>query len=265
MKKNQSVRNVMMSLLTGVALGVVAPSFAIAESASVSVDTVAVEAQVTEAAEAVSQEVGMAVEAVSTELKAVAEVLVSSVSESEATHAVVEHDGKKEAGLPQFDFTTFPSQIFWLTIFFGIMYVVFGSKTLPAISTTIENRRRHVQSEIENSERMADEARLVQTQYEQRLEMARQDAGEIIAQTDRSVKQMNEEALEKFRGRFDEEVQAMEQSIENAKTEIYAELKVASSEIAVTAIDKVSGLSVKADKALAAMSGFNDEQQAQAA
>ena len=41
------------------------------------------------------------------------------------------------AGLPQMDVGTFPSQIFWLVVTFGLLFLVLWRKTLPMIEGAI--------------------------------------------------------------------------------------------------------------------------------
>lgn len=57
-------------------------------------------------------------------------------------HPQEEHHAS--AGLPQMDTAWFPSQIFWLAITFGFLYVVFSKKVLPGISSTLESRRNQI-------------------------------------------------------------------------------------------------------------------------
>lgn len=185
---------------------------------------------------------------------------------SEAQHIAVQQTPvKKEAGLPQFDFSTFPSQIFWLFVFFATIYIYTSGKALPAISGTIENRRRHIQGEIENSQAMADEARIVQTQYEQKLEGARSEAGKIIAEVSRSIKDMASQTQDRFRDSFEAEIKKTEAMIEETKLEIANDLKEAAAEIVIELSDKVSGTAIKKNKALQAIEGDEVTASAKAA
>ena len=51
---------------------------------------------------------------------------------TEGTVAPAEH-----AGLPQMDVGTFPSQIFWLVVTFGLLFLVLSRMTLPMIAGAI--------------------------------------------------------------------------------------------------------------------------------
>ena len=76
---------------------------------------------------------------------------VTPVSSTIDMSAEVEHiaaHGEKKAGLPQFDTTTFTSQLFWLAIAFAIMYVYFAKSSLPALSKVIDARRTLLRNDI---------------------------------------------------------------------------------------------------------------------
>ena len=41
------------------------------------------------------------------------------------------------AGMPQFDLTRFPTQIFWLVVCFAVLYALMANLVLPRIGKTI--------------------------------------------------------------------------------------------------------------------------------
>ena len=226
-----------------------------------------------EAIEEVEEVIETTVETVEEAVETVEETIVDAIQEAdeiiiEATaghEATDTHGETKEAGLPQFDFSTFPSQIFWLFVFFAVIYVYASGTALPTISGTIENRRRHIQGEIENSESMAEEARLVQTQYEQRLESARTEAMDIVAEVNKVVKDMTADTQERFRQHFENEVANTEQAIQQAKEDMSDDLDKAAAEIVVELSEKVSNAAIKKNKALEAIKGYDETTSAEAA
>lgn len=217
-----------------------------------------------DAIQVIEERVEETVEAVEHVIEEADTVIIEATKADQVDTAVDSHE-KKEAGLPQFDFSTFPSQIFWLFVFFAVIYVYASGTALPTISGTIENRRRHIQGEIENSENMAEEARLVQTQYEQRLASARQEAMDIIAETSKSAKAMAADTQERFRQNFENEVANTEKAIESAKAEMSEDLDKAAAEIVIELSNKVSNATVTKNKALEAIKGFDETTDAKAA
>src|SRR5690606_29116053 len=86
--------------------------------------------------------------------------------------------GKK--GLPQFDVSTFPRQIFWLTLTFAFMYLVFARKTLPAISGVLEHRRERIASDVRAAESLKKDVERVRSEYEAAIAAAQSDAQKLL-------------------------------------------------------------------------------------
>ena len=51
--------------------------------------------------------------------------------------------GASEPGLPQLDIDTWPSQLFWLVVLFGVGYLVMAKMVTPRIGAVLEERPRH--------------------------------------------------------------------------------------------------------------------------
>jgi len=62
------------------------------------------------------------------------------------------------AGMPQLNPEFWISQIFWLTITFGILYIVLSKLILPKISTNLEMRKSQILDNIEAAEKKRAES-----------------------------------------------------------------------------------------------------------
>jgi F-type H+-transporting ATPase subunit b len=62
------------------------------------------------------------------------------------------------AGMPQLNPEFWISQIFWLTITFGILYIVLSKLILPKISTNLEMRKSQILENIEAAEKKRAES-----------------------------------------------------------------------------------------------------------
>lgn len=86
-------------------------------------------------------------------------------------------------GLPQLDPTTYTSQLFWLAITFGLLYIALSSYILPRIGRALDQRQERIQRDIDQAEdlkRQTDEA--IAT-YEKRLADARGKASAMAKET----------------------------------------------------------------------------------
>jgi F-type H+-transporting ATPase subunit b len=54
--------------------------------------------------------------------------------------------------MPQFDVSSFGTQLFWLTLAFGILYIVISKLIVPKAESIIINRNRYLEENITASE-----------------------------------------------------------------------------------------------------------------
>lgn len=147
------------------------------------------------------------------------------------------------SGLPQMDPTWFPSQIFWLAVTFLCLYAIFAKRILPALSTTIDNRREHVQNDLDAAEKLKEEAQHVHEAYEEILEEARKKSSESFAKADEKIKAETQKKLDDFRDRSLKEIQDAEARISEAKVAAKDDMHTVSAEIAQKAAEKIVGVS----------------------
>ena len=62
----------------------------------------------------------------------------------------------ESGGMPQLNPEFWVSQIFWLTLTFGILYIVLSKLILPKISANLELRKSQIQENIEAAEKQRE-------------------------------------------------------------------------------------------------------------
>ena len=102
---------------------------------------------------------------------------------ADAGHAAgteVPHEsGHGEAGFPPFDPSTFPSQILWVAITFGLFYLFLKKVIMPRLAGILEVRENRIAKDIDEATRMKGEADAAVAAYEQELAAARANANVI--------------------------------------------------------------------------------------
>ncbi|MBU0799918.1 MAG: hypothetical protein KKA05_02845 [Alphaproteobacteria bacterium] len=181
-------------------------------------------------------------------------------AEVEGHHGADTH--AKSGGLPQFDITTFPSQLFWLAVAFVVMYFTFSTRALPAISSVLENRREHVQNDLETAERMRNEAETVQNNYENGLQSARNEASNLLNGTIAAVKQQAEDANNKLRQRGETELAALEARLAEGTAAARNDMDTIAAEVAHLAAEKIFGISTDIKKAKTVVQSINAREAA---
>lgn len=114
-------------------------------------------------------------------------ILTLTFLAEEAAHAAGEAAHSEGGGLPQMDVSTFPSQIFWLAVTFGLLYWIMSTLVLPRLGAAIEERRDRIADDLDRaaeSRRLAEEA---EASYNRSLQDARAKAQAIAAATREEV------------------------------------------------------------------------------
>src|ERR1700760_2543786 len=91
------------------------------------------------------------------------------------------------AGFPPFDTTTFPSQLFWLAITFGFLFVVLWRVAGPRINAAITSRRGTINDAIAQAGKARKDAEAAQAAYESALAGARANANNLAEETRRTL------------------------------------------------------------------------------
>lgn len=169
---------------------------------------------------------------------------------AEAVEAAPHHgEHESSGGLPQFDPTSFPSQLFWLVITFAVLYTFFSKKTLPQISSVIGTRENKIRSDLELARTLKTQAEDVQNAYEASLKNARDHATQSFMDGEKAIKDKSNKAYAEFQQRATEQTKALEKSIEKAKAEAMENMSTLAAEIASQAAEKIIGVETDIDKA----------------
>jgi len=119
----------------------------------------------------------------------------------------------ESGGMPQLNPEFWISQIFWLTITFGILYVVLSKLILPKISANLEIRKSQILGNIEAAEKQRKESELKIQEYEKIVQDSKNEAKNYFTQARKKIlKDINlkKETIDK----------ELNKEIEKAETEI---------------------------------------------
>ena len=123
----------------------------------------------------------------------------------------------ESGGMPQLNPEFWISQIFWLTITFGILYVVLSKLILPKISANLEIRKSQILENIEAAEKQRKESELNIEEYEKIVQNSKNKAKNYFYQAKEKVlKDINlkKESLDR---ELNEEIQKAESEIQELK------------------------------------------------
>jgi F-type H+-transporting ATPase subunit b len=155
--------------------------------------------------------------------------------------------------MPQLDISTFPSQIFWLIICFGVLYLLMAKLAVPKIESVVEGRRNRIEGDLEKAAQMKAEAEAVIAAYEKALADARHQAQLTMKETTDRLSAIAAERQHQANAVIAEKTKAAEQSIAAAKTAAMANLRGLAVDVARAASARLIGVEVDDAKAGAAV------------
>ena len=123
----------------------------------------------------------------------------------------------ESVGMPQLNPEFWLSQIFWLTITFGILYVVLSKLILPKISANLEIRRSQILENIEAADKQRENSELKIAEYEKTIQKSKDEAKEYFQKArEKTLKNINRKkyALDK---ELNEEIQKAESEIQELR------------------------------------------------
>ena len=98
----------------------------------------------------------------------------------------------ESGGMPQLNPEFWVSQIFWLTITFGLLYVVLSKIILPKISANLEFRKSQISDNIEAAEKQREESEKKIKEYEEIILKSKIEAKNVFNQAkEKTLKDIN--------------------------------------------------------------------------
>ena len=123
----------------------------------------------------------------------------------------------ESGGMPQLNPEFWVSQIVWLVLTFGILYIVLSKLILPKISNNLESRKSQILENIETAETQREESEKKLKEFEKIILESKLEAKNYFNEARQKIlEDINNKrvALEKD---IDKEISAAEQEVNNLK------------------------------------------------
>ena len=150
----------------------------------------------------------------------------------------------ESGGMPQLNPEFWVSQIFWLTLTFGILYVLLSKLILPKISANLELRKSQIQENIEAAEKQRKGSETKLKEYDGIILKSKLEAKNIFKDArEKVLKDINskKEILDK---QIDEEIKKTEQEIEVLKKNAPERINKIAIEMSSELVKKLIGAEV---------------------
>ena len=143
--------------------------------------------------------------------------------------------------MPQFDVTTFSSQIFWLVISFAIVFVVAWRFALPRLNELKEIRQKRVDSDLERAAALKADADAALATYERELGEARSRAQEEMRRAAERAAAEAQRRMTELGGRLAADADAAASRIAGARAQALGALDTVAQELASAAAQRLGG------------------------
>ncbi len=168
-----------------------------------------------------------------------------------------DHGAEVASGVfaPLNDYASYPSQIFWLALTFGVLYLFMSRMILPRIGGAIDRRADSITQDLEEASRMSDRAEAAQQSLEKELAEARGKARATAAQAKADVEAEVAAETAKVEAEVDARLAKAAASIAEVQASAMKNVEEVASTTASAIVNKLIGVDVSTDDASKAVSG----------
>ena len=149
-----------------------------------------------------------------------------------------------EGGMPQLNPEFWISQIFWLTLVFGTLYVLLSKFILPKISNNLETRKSQIVENIESAEKQRKESDQKIKDYENIINEAKIESKNIFNQARKKILKDINTKKESLKKEIDEEIKKAETEILDLKNKSTEKINKIAIETSADLIKQIIGVEV---------------------
>jgi F-type H+-transporting ATPase subunit b len=161
--------------------------------------------------------------------------------------------------MPQFDPTFFAPQLFWLLVMFVVLYVSMSVLAMPKIGAVLEERQRKIDDNLDKAAQLKAEADIAIAAYEKALAESRAQAQQILRTSAEALAKQSEAKQKELGEKLAAQIKAGEARINAAKDQALAHVREVAVDVAKTATQKLTGLTVEDDQVTKAVTAAMQE------
>lgn len=156
--------------------------------------------------------------------------------------------------MPQLEqVATYVSQVFWLVVTFGLLYIILWKAALPKVADLLRERQDRIDGDLQKARQLKEEAETVLQAYEAAMAEARSQAQDILRQAADAAGKEAEQRHATLSAKLAKDADAAEARIDAARKEALANVRAVAAEAAREATSRLIGGSVSEADAEAAV------------
>lgn len=137
--------------------------------------------------------------------------------------------------MPQFDPSTFASQIFWLVVCFVALFILMTKVALPQIASVLEERQFKIDDNLEKAATLKIETEDAIAVYEKALAESKAEAQRVIRETAEAVSRQAEQRQHELAEQLAVQIRKDEERIHAAKRQSLESVR----EVAVNTTEQI--------------------------
>ena len=149
-----------------------------------------------------------------------------------------------EAGMPQLNSEFWISQIFWLILIFSSLYLIIWKIFLPKIAYSIENRKSRVVNDLDEAQKLKENAEKKLSEYNKIIEESKKEAKKIIEDSRKKLDRDIENKKSKFNDEIEKELMEAEKEIRDLKKTSISNISNIAAETSVEVIKQIINIEV---------------------
>jgi F-type H+-transporting ATPase subunit b len=144
--------------------------------------------------------------------------------------------------MPQLDPSVWPTQLIWLLITFGALYLIIWRIALPRISDVLEARQRKLDDDLKKATALKEEAETILAEYEKMRADAQASAHSVLQEAQDAMKAEAERQSQEIAAKLAKQGEEAEARIAQAKTAALTSLEGTVNEVVAAATEKLIGV-----------------------
>jgi F-type H+-transporting ATPase subunit b len=149
-----------------------------------------------------------------------------------------------QAGLPQLNFDTYPSLIFWSVLSLITLYLLMSRLVTPKVSEVLNFREQNIQNNLLKAKSLKEEADIIIDKIKIEQDTARSEARNLIEKSIAINKELLEKQSQEISEKINKKINDAVKEIDKEKIKKVSELLDNSSSVAEKIINKVADLQV---------------------
>jgi len=153
-----------------------------------------------------------------------------------------------EKGMPQLNPEFWASQIFWLILIFSSLYIMMWKIFLPKITDSIENRKSRIINDLNETQKLKENAEKKLREYNKIIEDTRKEAKMKIEDNKKKLENDIKSKKQKFNEEIEKELMSVEKEIKSLKKSSISSINKIAVEVSSEVIRQIVGAEMNMSK-----------------